>query len=63
LGKLYTISLGDNIGYAILLVPIFYTIYVLVLLFLTSTRNPSIVPNALHQPNPEDIFYFANLLA
>lgn len=42
-----------NAGYAILVVTIVYTIYVLVLLFLTSARDPGIVPRNLHPPEEE----------
>ncbi|XP_047310050.1 protein S-acyltransferase 8-like isoform X2 [Impatiens glandulifera] len=40
-------------GYAILLVTIFFTIYVLILLLLTSARDPGIVPRNLHPPEEE----------
>lgn len=46
---------GFDSGYAILVVAIVYTFYVLVLLFLTSARDPGIVPRAPHPPEPEDI--------
>ncbi|ERM96216.1 hypothetical protein AMTRI_Chr09g34600 [Amborella trichopoda] len=39
-----------NAGYAILVVAIVYTFYVLVLLLLTSAQDPGIVPRALHPP-------------
>ncbi|XP_044475858.1 protein S-acyltransferase 8-like [Mangifera indica] len=42
-----------NAGYAILVVAIVFTIYVLVLLFLTSARDPGIVPRNLHPPEEE----------
>jgi len=46
---------GYDSGYAILVVAIVYTFYVLVLLFLTSARDPGIVPRAPHPPEPEDV--------
>ncbi|KAJ6996742.1 hypothetical protein NC653_013364 [Populus alba x Populus x berolinensis] len=45
-----------NAGYAILVVTIMFTIYVLVLLFLTSACDPGIVPRNSHPPD-EEIFY------
>ncbi|KAF7130479.1 hypothetical protein RHSIM_Rhsim10G0145200 [Rhododendron simsii] len=42
-----------NAGYAILVATIVYTIYVLVLLFLTSARDPGIVPRNAHPPEEE----------
>uniref|UniRef100_A0A5B7A6M4 S-acyltransferase n=1 Tax=Davidia involucrata TaxID=16924 RepID=A0A5B7A6M4_DAVIN len=42
-----------NAGYAILVVAIVFTIYVLVLLFLTSARDPGIVPRNSHPPEEE----------
>ncbi|KAH8502951.1 hypothetical protein H0E87_014312 [Populus deltoides] len=42
-----------NTGYVILVVTILFTIYVLVLLFLTSARDPGIVPRNLHPPEEE----------
>ncbi|KAF8405924.1 hypothetical protein HHK36_008002 [Tetracentron sinense] len=39
-----------NAGYAILVVAIVFTIYVLVLLLFTSARDPGIIPRALHPP-------------
>ncbi|XP_009628288.1 protein S-acyltransferase 8-like [Nicotiana tomentosiformis] len=43
-----------NAGYAILAVAIIFTIHVLVLLLLTSARDPGIVPRNSHQP--EEVF-------
>ncbi|GAY67482.1 hypothetical protein CUMW_256840 [Citrus unshiu] len=43
-------------GYAIMGVAIMLTVYVLVLLFLTSARDPGIVPRNLHPPE-EDVTY------
>ncbi|KAJ6920284.1 protein S-acyltransferase 8-like [Populus alba x Populus x berolinensis] len=43
----------DNAGYAILVVAIIFTIYVLVLLFLTSARDPGIIPRNSHPPEEE----------
>ncbi|OEL37956.1 Protein S-acyltransferase 8, partial [Dichanthelium oligosanthes] len=43
-------------GYAILVIAIVFTIYVLLLLFITASRDPGIVPRASHPPE-EDIHY------
>ncbi|GAB4861098.1 hypothetical protein Ancab_036256 [Ancistrocladus abbreviatus] len=40
-------------GYAVLVVAIVFTIYVLVLLLLTSARDPGIVPRSSHPPEEE----------
>ncbi|KAK3230162.1 hypothetical protein Dsin_002043 [Dipteronia sinensis] len=45
-----------NAGYAVLVVAIVFTIYVLVLLFLTSSRDPGIIPRNSHPPE-EDLRY------
>ncbi|KAH7671227.1 palmitoyltransferase ZDHHC9/14/18 protein [Dioscorea alata] len=42
-----------DVGYSILAVAIAFTIYVLVLLLLTSARDPGIVPRASHPPAEE----------
>ncbi|KAL6213897.1 hypothetical protein ACLB2K_013336 [Fragaria x ananassa] len=42
-----------NAGYTILVVAIVFTIYVLVLLFLTSARDPGIIPRNSHPPEEE----------
>ncbi|GAV78010.1 zf-DHHC domain-containing protein [Cephalotus follicularis] len=42
-----------NAGYAILAVAIGFTIYVLILLFLTSARDPGIIPRNSHPPEEE----------
>ncbi|CAN8325798.1 unnamed protein product [Cochlearia groenlandica] len=42
-----------NAGYAILAVVILFTIYVLILLFFTSARDPGIVPRNSHPPEEE----------
>ncbi|GER34454.1 DHHC-type zinc finger family protein [Striga asiatica] len=42
-----------NAGYAILIVAIVFTIHVLVLLLLTSSRDPGIVPRNSHPPEEE----------
>lgn len=42
-----------NAGYAIMVVAIVFTIYVLVLLFLTSARDPGIIPRNSHPPEEE----------
>ncbi|KAF6163720.1 hypothetical protein GIB67_036180 [Kingdonia uniflora] len=47
---------AHNAGYAILVVAIVFTIYVLVLLLITSARDPGIVPRASHPPE-EDFCY------
>lgn len=52
---------GYDSGYAILAVAILYTFYVLVLLFLTSSRDPGIVPRAPHPPEPEDVLESTSL--
>ncbi|KAG0504795.1 hypothetical protein M758_N017800 [Ceratodon purpureus] len=41
-------------GIAILAVTVIYTVYVLILLLLTSGRDPGIIPRNLHPPEPED---------
>ncbi|CAK8532795.1 unnamed protein product [Lathyrus sativus] len=45
-----------NAGYAILVVAVIFNIYVLILLFLTSARDPGIIPRNLHPPE-EDFRY------
>ncbi|CAB79373.1 putative protein [Arabidopsis thaliana] len=45
-----------NAGYAIMVVAILFTIYVLILLFFTSARDPGIVPRNSHPPE-EDLRY------
>lgn len=45
--------LNNNVGYAILVVAIVFTIFVLVLLFLTSARDPGIIPRNSHPPEEE----------
>ncbi|CAL4953489.1 unnamed protein product [Urochloa decumbens] len=47
---------ANDAGYAILIVAIVYTIYVLLLLFVAAARDPGIVPRASHPPQ-EDIHY------
>ncbi|CAN8230660.1 unnamed protein product [Cochlearia groenlandica] len=42
-----------NAGYAIFVVAILFTIYVLILLFFTSARDPGIVPRNSHPPEEE----------
>jgi palmitoyltransferase ZDHHC9/14/18 len=42
-----------NSGYAILIVTVVFTIYVLVLLLITSARDPGIVPRNSHPPEEE----------
>ncbi|XP_023525163.1 protein S-acyltransferase 8-like isoform X2 [Cucurbita pepo subsp. pepo] len=42
-----------NAGYAILVVAVVFSIYVLVLLFLTSARDPGIIPRNSHPPEDE----------
>ncbi|XP_054818823.1 protein S-acyltransferase 8-like [Prosopis cineraria] len=42
-----------NAGHAILVVAILFTIYVLVILFLTSSRDPGIIPRNSHPPEEE----------
>ncbi|XP_077241398.1 protein S-acyltransferase 8-like [Tasmannia lanceolata] len=45
-----------NAGYAVLVVAIVFTIYVLVLLLFTSARDPGIIPRASHPPEEELYF-------
>ncbi|TKY46052.1 S-acyltransferase 8 [Spatholobus suberectus] len=45
-----------NAGYAILVVAVLFNIYVLILLFLTSSRDPGVIPRNLHPPE-EDLRY------
>ncbi|CAO1946714.1 unnamed protein product [Urochloa humidicola] len=47
---------ANDAGHAILIIAIVYTIYVLLLLFVTAARDPGIVPRASHPPE-EDIHY------
>ncbi|XP_047162858.1 protein S-acyltransferase 8-like, partial [Vigna umbellata] len=42
-----------NAGYAILVVAVLFNIYVLILLFLTSSRDPGVIPRNLHPPEEE----------
>ncbi|KAK1274912.1 putative S-acyltransferase [Acorus gramineus] len=42
-----------NAGYAVLIVAIVFTLYVLVLLLITSAQDPGFVPRALHPPEEE----------
>lgn len=42
-----------NAGYAVLVVAIAFTIYVLLLLLITSARDPGIIPRAAHPPEEE----------
>ncbi|GAB2232003.1 hypothetical protein Droror1_Dr00011023 [Drosera rotundifolia] len=44
---------ASNAGYAILVVAIVFTVYVLVLLLFTSAQDPGIVPRNLHPPEEE----------
>ncbi|PKA56821.1 putative S-acyltransferase [Apostasia shenzhenica] len=44
---------SHNAGYAILVITVIVTIYVLVLLVLTSARDPGIIPRASHPPEEE----------
>ncbi|KAI9083361.1 hypothetical protein K1719_034727 [Acacia pycnantha] len=50
-----------NAGYAILVVAILFTIYILVILFLTSSRDPGIIPRNSHPPE-EEFRYDSSLL-
>ncbi|QCD94514.1 slingshot [Vigna unguiculata] len=42
-----------NAGYAILVLAVIFNIYVLILLFLTSSRDPGVIPRNLHPPEEE----------
>lgn len=44
---------SNNLGTSIIVVAIVFTIYVLVLLLLTSGRDPGIIPRHAHPPEPE----------
>ncbi|XWS24933.1 hypothetical protein CRYUN_Cryun27aG0027200 [Craigia yunnanensis] len=50
-----------NAGHAILVVAIVFTIYVLILLFLTSVRDPGIIPRNSHPP--EEFHYDSSVSA
>ncbi|XP_043716681.1 protein S-acyltransferase 8-like [Telopea speciosissima] len=50
-----------NAGYAILVVAIVFTIYVMVLLLLTSARDPGIIPRASHPPEEEFCYESASV--
>uniref|UniRef100_A0A1D1Z1W2 S-acyltransferase n=1 Tax=Anthurium amnicola TaxID=1678845 RepID=A0A1D1Z1W2_9ARAE len=49
-----------NGGYAVLAVTIAFTIYVLVLLLITSARDPGIIPRASHPPEEEFCYDSSN---
>ncbi|KAA3473526.1 protein S-acyltransferase 8-like isoform X1 [Gossypium australe] len=51
--NLFDETSGNIAGYAILMVTVVFTIYVLLLLLLTSARDPGIVPRNLHPPTEE----------
>ncbi|PON95428.1 Zinc finger, DHHC-type, palmitoyltransferase [Trema orientale] len=44
---------GDHLGISIMAVAVVFTVYVLVLLLLTSGRDPGIIPRNAHPPEPE----------
>lgn len=44
---------SDSFGISIMVVAVLFTVYVLVLLLLTSGRDPGIVPPSAHPPEPE----------
>ncbi|KAJ8760607.1 hypothetical protein K2173_015274 [Erythroxylum novogranatense] len=50
-----------NAGYSILVIAVVFTTYVLVLLFLTSARDPGIIPRKSHPP--DDIRYDSSMSA
>ncbi|KAL4332762.1 hypothetical protein GQ457_07G004650 [Hibiscus cannabinus] len=51
--NLFDETSGNIAGYAVLMVTVVFTIYVLILLLLTSARDPGIVPRNLHPPTEE----------
>ncbi|MFQ6622050.1 hypothetical protein Gotur_002136, partial [Gossypium turneri] len=51
--NLFDETSGNIAGYAILMMTVVFTIYVLLLLLLTSARDPGIVPRNLHPPTEE----------
>ncbi|KAE9588870.1 hypothetical protein Lal_00012685 [Lupinus albus] len=44
---------SDHLGITIMVVVVVFTVYVLVLLFVTSGRDPGIIPRNAHPPEPE----------
>ncbi|KAK4745165.1 hypothetical protein SAY87_011477 [Trapa incisa] len=52
---------SHNAGYAILVVAIVFTVYVLVLLLLTSARDPGIIPRNAHPP--EEVIQYESSLS
>ncbi|GMI99383.1 hypothetical protein like AT4G24630 [Hibiscus trionum] len=51
--NLFDETSGNIAGYAILMATVVFTVYVLLLLLLTSARDPGIVPRNLHPPTEE----------
>ncbi|KAJ7531203.1 hypothetical protein O6H91_14G036200 [Diphasiastrum complanatum] len=47
---------SDHNGIAIMVVTVVYTLFVLVLLLLTSSRDPGIIPRNTHPPEPDESF-------
>ncbi|KAF5936752.1 hypothetical protein HYC85_024258 [Camellia sinensis] len=46
-------DLSNHLGISIMVVAVVFTFYVLVLLLLTSGRDPGIIPRNAHPPEPE----------
>ncbi|KAI3409718.1 S-acyltransferase [Psidium guajava] len=53
----------DHIGNLIVAISAIFTLYIVILLFLTSGRDPGIIPRNLHPPEPEDEADGSNLSA
>nr|XP_043607749.1 probable protein S-acyltransferase 7 [Erigeron canadensis] len=46
---------SDHLGVLVMAAPIVFTLYVIVLLLMTSGRDPGIIPRNTHPPQPENI--------
>lgn len=53
----------DHVGIIIVAISAVFTLYIVILLFLTSGRDPGIIPRSLHPPEPEDEADGSNLSA